>query len=131
MSVRPQEIVNLGKSILDDVVQLVRLEVTLAKQEIMDMVITDLKAGALLMGAAVLLFVALILGLIALAFLLGNFVLSAGWWVFIFFIVIVIVSIVLALIGKSRLRIGPPVLTIETLREDVEWAKLQIKRDGK
>ena len=131
MSVRPQEIVNLGKSILDDVVQLVRLEVTLAKQEIMDMVITDLKAGALIMGAAVLLFITLILGLIALAFLLGNFLLSPGWWVFIFFVVFLAVSVLLALIGKSRLRIGPPVLTIETLREDVEWAKTQIKRDGR
>ncbi len=131
MSVQRQGIVDIGRALVDDVTRLVRLEIALAKQEIMDMVMTDVKALAFVMVAAVLLFVTLMLGLIALAFLLGNYILSAGWWVFIFFVVFLIVSVVLAIIGKNTFKIGPPSLTIETLREDVEWARMQVKRDGR
>lgn len=131
MSAQRQGIVDVGRALVDDIARLVRLEIALAKQEIMAMVLTDVKALAFVLGAAVLLFVTLILGLIALAFLLGNYILSAGWWVFIFFVVLLVVSVILALIGKNTFRIGPPSLTIETLREDVEWARMQIKRDGR
>lgn len=126
-----QGIADLGRALVDEVGHLIRLEIELAKQEIRDMVVTDVKAAAFLVVAGLLLFVTLILGLVALAFLLGNFFLSAGWWLFIIFLLFLLGSVVLALIGKSRLRLGPPELTLETLREDIEWAKLQIRRDGK
>jgi len=80
--------------------------------------------------AGAILLVAVIFGLIALTFLLGYLIpdMGTGWWVFIFFVLFLVTSIVLALLGKSRLRVGPPEHTIATLREVVEWAKLQIKR---
>jgi len=124
-----QGIVDLGRALVDEVTQLVRLEIQLAKKEIREMVVTDVKAAGFLIVAGLLALIGLILGLVALAFLLGNFILSAGWWVFIFFLLLIIGAVVLGMIGKNRLRIGPPEQTLATLREDVEWAKLQIKRD--
>ncbi len=126
-----QGIVDLGRALVDEVTQLVRLEIQLAKEEIREMVVTDVKAAVFLIVAGLLALIGLILGLVALAFLLGNFILSAGWWVFIFFLLLIIGAVVLGMIGKNRLRIGPPEQTLATLREDVEWAKLQIKRDGR
>jgi putative exporter of polyketide antibiotics len=130
MSTHQQNVVALGKNLVDELIQLVRLEIDLAKQEIREMVMTDIKAVVFFIVAGVILLVAVIFGLIALTFLLGYLIpsLGTGWWVFIFFVLFVVTSVVLMLLGKSRLRIGPPEHTIATLREDVEWAKLQIKR---
>jgi len=132
MSVQRQGIVDLGRALVDDVTRLVRLEIALAKQEIMDMVKADVRALAFVLVAAILLFVMLILGLIALAFLLGYLTgWGLGWWALIFCGLFVAISVVLGLLAKNTFKIGPPSLTIETLREDVEWARMQIKRDGK
>src|SRR5206468_3785464 len=39
--------------------------------------------------------------------------------------------IILGLLGKSMLKIGPPPKTMTTLKEDAEWAKQVLKRNGK
>src|SRR5713226_6984340 len=41
--------------------------------------------------------------------------------------VFLVLSAVLGLIGKSRLRIGPPPKTMTTLKEDAAWAKNLLK----
>jgi hypothetical protein len=45
--------------------------------------------------------------------------------------VFLVLAAVLGLIGKSRLRIGAPPKTMTSLKEDAEWAKNLLKRNGK
>jgi hypothetical protein len=42
-----------------------------------------------------------------------------------------VLLIVFGLIGKSMLKIGAPPKTMTTLKEDAEWAKQVMKRNGK
>ena len=42
-----------------------------------------------------------------------------------------ILAIVLALVGKGLLKVGAPPKTMTTLKEDAEWAKHLLKRNGK
>jgi uncharacterized membrane protein YqjE len=119
----------LIRSIASDVSLLVTKQIELAKQEIGEMVATRAKAVAVIGAAAVLaLFAIGFLGLAgaealdeamprwaAMLIVAGVFVLLAG------------VAIVLA---RSWLRSGAtkPELTKTTLKEDVRWAKQQLKR---
>lgn len=132
MSVQRQGIVDVGRALVDDIARLVRLEIALAKQEILDMVKADVRALAFVLVAVTLVFIMLILGLVALAFLLGYLTgWGLGWWALIFCGIFLVISAVLGIAAWRTFKIGPPSLTIETLREDVEWARMQIKRDGK
>ena len=42
-----------------------------------------------------------------------------------------VLAVILGLAGKSMLLIGPPPKTMTTLKEDAEWAKQVLKRNGK
>ena len=108
-----------------DVSTLMRKEVELAKVEIKREVVNAGK-GAGAFGAAGF---AALLGLlflsIALAYgiskLLGDHV---GWGFFIVALLYLIVAGAAALFGKKSLaKVGPPEKTIETVKDDVAWAK--------
>ena len=45
--------------------------------------------------------------------------------------IFLVLLIILGLLGKSMLKIGPPPKTMTTLKEDAEWAKQVLKRNGK
>jgi len=45
--------------------------------------------------------------------------------------VALVLAIVLALVGKGLLKVGAPPKTMTTLKEDAEWAKHLLKRNGK
>jgi formate hydrogenlyase subunit 4 len=42
-------------------------------------------------------------------------------------VVFIIVAVVLALVGRSRLKFAPPEATIQTIKDDLEWVKQQIR----
>ncbi|TMF54955.1 MAG: hypothetical protein E6I22_08760 [Chloroflexi bacterium] len=45
--------------------------------------------------------------------------------------IFLVLAIVLALVGKGLLKVGAPPKTMTTLKEDAEWAKHLLKRNGK
>jgi MFS family permease len=119
----------LLRSIAADISTLVTKQIELAKQEIGEMVGTRAKAVGVFGAAAVLgLFVIGFLGMAgaeALDLVLPRWaamLITAG-----VFAVLVAVAIVLAR-GWLRSSATKPALTQESLKEDVRWAKQQLKR---
>ena len=133
-------VIELARMAVEDTVRLVQQEIQLAKIEIQETLRSNIKA-AIFLGAgglcALLLLVSLLV-FIPLMFLTGNHV-----WVFpvpafvalVEAIVFLILAAILIFSGISSLKIGgPPKLvpkTMTTLKEDAEWARQVLKRNGK
>lgn len=117
------------RSVIDGVQSLLRSQIELAKLEVVDAVSSRARGIALFAVAGVL-------GLFALGFLAAaavaglDIVLPAWASRLIVAGVFVLIAAVAAFAGKGTLRAAPlaPERTQETLKEDAEWAKQQIKR---
>jgi hypothetical protein len=117
----------LGQLVADashDLSSILRSEVALAKAEIKADVTAVATGAGMFVGAAVLAFLALILLLIAAAYGL----VAAGldpWLAFLIVAaVLLLITLVLVLIGRSQVRrAGPPERTIRTSRETVQALK--------
>jgi uncharacterized membrane protein YqjE len=112
--------------VTDDFSHLVRTHVELAKVEIKEEVARAGKGAGMLTGAAVAGLLTLLLLSFAAAWGLAE-VVEPGWAFLIVGLVWAIVTAVLALQGRDRLRAVHPVpeQTKETVEEDVAWAKEQ------
>lgn len=124
-------LVDLTRMAVEDVLRLVQQEIQLARIEVKEMLVSTARGGALLAAAGFfgLLFLVFFFVTIALVFPLppSPHALVAG----IETVVFLVVAAVLALIGKSRLRIQAPPRTMTSLKEDAEWARHLLKRNGK
>lgn len=119
----------LMRSIATDTATLVRKEVELARQEMVEAIIARVKAAAAMLAAGVMVMFGVIFFGSAAAHVLesvvspwaarlivgGGFFLLAG---------------MAAAIGLLKAKRPPlkPEMTVETVKEDVEWAKAQLKR---
>ena len=129
MATTTPSLVELGRELMDEARDLIRKEIELAKVEIIALLKTNAVAVGLFLGAAVvalvfliMLQVAIIITLPFLAQWIVAWCLAAFW---------LIVLIILALVGKSKLKFEPPEKTISTIKGDIEWAKGQIHSNGK
>ncbi len=115
---------DLAKDILDDLSSLFRQEVALAKAELKVEAIKAGKGAGMFGVAAFAGYMFLVLASFAAAFGLGSLI-GLGWATLIVGGVWGLIALVLALTGGRIMRtISPaPKQTIETLKEDVEWAK--------
>jgi hypothetical protein len=117
----------LGQLVADasrDLSTIVRSEVALAKAELKKDVVAGVMGAAMLVVAGVLAFLALILLLIAAAYGLVAAGLEAWLAFLIVAAVLLLLTGVLALIGKSRFsKIGPPERTVRTSKQTVEALK--------
>ena len=124
-----QSALALAKQLIAGFVALAKLEVQHGRQEIGAMLATARGgvimigiAFALLLGALITLFLALVAGLAALI----------GWpiWLMALLVTIGLVAVAAFLVyrGIRRLRIGAPEETIASVREEVAWAKRLIRR---
>jgi uncharacterized membrane protein YqjE len=124
-------LVDLTRVAVEDILRLVQQEIQLARLELKEMLISSAWGGAMLAVAGLLglLFLVFLFVTVALVFPLpaSPHALTAGIEALVF----LVLAVVLGLIGKSRLRIGPPPKTMTTLKEDAEWARNLIKRNGK
>lgn len=124
-------LVDLTLVAVEDVLRLVQQEIQLARLELTEMLVSTAKGGALLAAAGLfgLLFLVFLFVTIALVLPLppSPHALVAG----IETVVFLLVAVILGLIGKSQLRIQAPPKTMTTLKEDAEWAKHLLKRNGK
>jgi uncharacterized membrane protein len=126
-------LIELGRQLMDEARGLIRKEIELAKIELLDLLKTNAMAVGLFVGAAVVALVMFIMLQVAIVFtVLATAGTSAAWYTaWGLFLLWLVVVIVLALIGKAKLRFEPPEKTISTLKGDIEWAKGQIHSNGK
>jgi uncharacterized membrane protein len=122
-------IFSIGRTLINEAQTLVRQEVELAKQETLSKIMRDVKAAALLIVAGVVLLLALFVFIFMLIVDLFSYLTGHLWLgLIITWLIYTIVFGVVALIGVRRLQSPVPVLTIQTLREDLEWLKQQTRR---
>ena len=124
-----QSVGQLLRQLSEETSTLVRQEVQLAKAELSEKAKQAGKGAGLLAGAAVM-GVAL-LGAFT-AFLIAVIAQALSVWLAALVVTMVyaVVAAVLALAGRSALRKATPVKpeqTIDTVKEDVQWAKTQAK----
>lgn len=107
-----------------DLSRLMRQEVALAKVELKEEAAQAGKASGMLAGAGAVGYLVLVFLSLALMFALDN-VMGIGWAALLTAALLGIVSAVLFVLGRNRLKqVSPkPEQTVETLKEDVQWAK--------
>jgi uncharacterized membrane protein YqjE len=117
---------DLVGEVSSDLSTLMRQELQLAKTELRAEAVKAARAGGMLGGAGVLANLTLVFLALALMWALGN-VMDLGWAALIVGAVLAIGAAVLFQLGRHRLReVNPkPELTIETVKEDVRWARTQ------
>jgi hypothetical protein len=107
-----------------DTARLVQLEIELAQQELKALLWRNIIAIGLLAAGGILAFLGLI-------FIFDTIVeaVPIRHWIsaLILAVVFIIVAVVLALVGRSRLKFAPPEATIQTIKDDLEWVKQQIR----
>ncbi len=108
-----------------DLSSLIHKEVALAKAEIKKEVTTAGKGAGLFGGAGVTGLFALVFLSVALAFgVAGLFDISVGWGFLVVGLLFGSAAGVLAVLGKGQIsQVGPPEKTIETVKDDIAWAK--------
>ena len=108
---------------------LIQKEIQLAKTEMTARVTTVGRDAAMMGAGGALAYAALLIGLMALAFLLAE--LTRSTWLSFLIVAIVVGVIAAVLIQRGRAELQrtdlTPRQTIETIKEDAEWAKQQVK----
>src|SRR5437879_11284451 len=120
-------LIDLARLAGEDTVRLVQQEIQLAKIELKEMLRSNIKAAVFLGIAAFCGLLFFIMLLVTIALIIPAHALVAGIETLLF----LVLALILGLVGKSRLLIGPPPKTMTTLKEDAEWAKQVLKRNGK
>jgi lipopolysaccharide export LptBFGC system permease protein LptF len=110
--------------VTQDLQNLFRQELALAKAELRTEALKSGKAAGMLGGAGFAAYMALLLGSFTVVYALAN-VMDAGWSALLVTVVWAIVAAVLYVLGRARMReVAPkPERTIETLKEDAQWAR--------
>jgi len=111
-------------NISNDLSQLFRQEVELAKVELKQEAAKAGQAAGMLGGAAFAGYLAVVLLSFALVFALAN-VMDAGWAALIVAIIWGVIGAVLYSIGRKRIKQVDPVprRTVDTIKEDAQWLK--------
>jgi uncharacterized membrane protein YqjE len=120
-------VIDLARLAVEDTIRLVQQEIQLAKIEIKEMLSSNIKAAIFLALAAVCALFFVLMLLVTLALVIPAHALVAGIEAAVFLVLLVIFG----LVGKSMLKIGAPPKTMTTLKEDAEWARQVLKRNGK
>ena len=120
-------LIDLARVAVEDTVRLVQQEIQLAKIELKEMLQSNIKAAVFLGIAAFCGLLFIIMLLVTIALIIPAHALAAGIETVLF----LVLAVILGLVGKRMLQIGAPPKTMTTLKEDAEWAKQVLKRNGK
>jgi uncharacterized membrane protein YqjE len=114
----------LLSEVTGDLSKLMRQEVALAKVELKEEATKAGKAGGLLGGAGAVGYLVLVFLSLALMFALDA-AMPIGWAALITAVILGIVAGILFVLGRKKFQqVNPkPEQTVETLKEDVQWAK--------
>ena len=108
--------------------RLVSLEIALAKQELREIAMTNLIAAACIAAAGILAVLALLVAVPVLLVVLVPWHWQAA---LVWAVAFVVIAGGLAVYGKSRLSLRLPTRTLESLKENKEWALHQLKSTGR
>jgi hypothetical protein len=110
--------------VTSDLTTLLRQEVELAKAELRQEAGKAAKAGGMFGGAGVLGHLTVLFLALAATFGLGN-AMDLGWAALIVAVLLGLGAALLVVLGRGRLRqVNPvPQQTVETVKEDMEWAR--------
>lgn len=124
-----RNILSIVQSIAEDASTLVRKEIELARQEIVEALSARLKAAAALAAAGVMGFMGVVFLAASAAAALDNVM---AQWLSRLVVAAAFLLLAGAAVGFSLLRSKRPPLapaeTARTVKEDVEWAKAQLRR---
>ena len=128
---QPVEEPSLGElfgHLTSDLGDLMRSEMELARVEVREEAAKAGKAAAMLGAGGLIAYLGFALVATAAAWGLAE-VIDAGWAFLIVGLVVGAIGAVLVLMGRDRLRDVQPVPeeTVETLKEDAQWARAQMK----
>jgi nitrate/nitrite transporter NarK len=115
-------------SVISDAQRLIALEIALARQEVKELATGNAIAlGLIAIGA----FLAVLAVLVAIPVLVVMLVPwkweAAAVWVAAY----LLIGVVMVVIGKARLQVKLPPRTIESLKENKEWALRRVKSNGR
>ena len=118
----------LAAEVVQDVSRLASLEIALAKQELKDLLVRNAVAVALLAAAGLLFILAILVAVpVAIVLLSGAGWVAAAIWAGAY----LVLGVVLALLGRARLRIALPQRTIASLKETKTWALQRLRSTGR
>lgn len=108
--------------------RLVSLEIALAKQELREIAMANIKAATCIAAGGLIAVLALLVALPVMVVVLVPWHWEAA---FVWAVAYVVIAAGLAFYGKSRLRVRLPTKTIESLKENREWALHQMRSTGR
>ena len=115
-------------SVLTDAQRLIALEIALAKQEVKELATGNAIAAGLMAFGALLTVLAILVAVPVLVVMLVPWKWeAAAIWVAAY----LIVGLVLIVIGKARLQVKLPPRTMESMKENKEWALRRVKSNGR
>jgi len=115
-------------SVISDAQRLVSLEIALARQELKELATENAIAVGLMGFGGLLLVLSLLVALPSLVVILVPWHWqAAAVWVAAY----MVLGLVLVSIGKARLQLRLPPRTIESLKENKEWALRRVKSNGR
>jgi uncharacterized membrane protein YqjE len=122
-----QSLGDLVGRMTSDVSKLVSTQLELAKVEIKEEVARAGKGVGMVGGGGLAGWFALLLVSMGIAFGIGNAMESVGWGFVLVGLVYAAIAAFLVLKGKQQITSATPIAeqTIETIKEDVEWARQQ------
>ena len=115
-------------SVISDAQRLVALEIALAKREARDLARQNAIAAGLIAFGALLAVLALLVAVPSLVIALVPWKWqAAAAWVAGY----IVIGLLLVVIGKARLKIALPPRTVESLKENKEWALRRVRSNGR
>lgn len=120
-------LVELARMAVDDTIRLVQQEIQLAKIELREMLTSNIRGAIFLAAAGLFGLLFIVMLLVALVEWIPNHTLAALVTAAVF----LVVTAILVFSGIKSLKIGAPPKTMTTLKEDAEWARQVLKRNGK
>lgn len=132
-SARAEPTAEILRRVVENVSLLVDKQVELAKQEAREEARQAAAGGGMVAGGGLAVYTGLLFLLVTLCLVVDE-VVFVGWgWLVALLIAALFLGagVVLLLLGRSRLRLRPLGRTRDTLREDLEWARRQLRRNGR
>jgi cytochrome c biogenesis protein CcdA len=125
---QPTNTRGLIASVISDAQRLVALEIALAKQETKELATRNAIALGLLTFGGLLALLAVLVGVPVLVLMLVPWKWeAAAAWVAAY----VVIGSGLILLGRARLKVGLPPRTMESLKENKEWALRRVRSNGR
>lgn len=115
-------------SVVSDAQRLVALEVALAKQEAKELATANAIAAGVVAFGGLLVILGLLVALpVVVVVLVPWHWQAAAIWTAAY----LVIGLVMVLIGKARMQLRLPPRTIESLKENKEWALRRVRSNGK